>query len=250
MSAMQEESPLAFALAVVFSVGACSAAEPSGRLLTVVGTWKCDPGALEVRAGMVVNPGDVFWLVSKAGRAKAEFILYNGETLSCEGARRCEIPNVAPPKQSLWARLKAQRELPAVAFAITRGDDPEEAVLGYRDGSLDLAAAFQHLAAARYRIRMRNLRKVWEPVEFAFDWTPRAPRPAVVAITPGLYEMEVTTPEDAILGPAAVLIAGLASDAESRRAFEQAMATFDRAQPPLSAVARREFALSVLDALP
>lgn len=236
------------ALAVSWCAGA--EPEPAGRLLNVSGTWKREPGPERVRPGMLVYSGDALWLLSAQGPAVAEFILFDGRTLRCGRNGRCEIPRVVPPPKSLWERLAARRDAPQVAFTIARGETINESVLAYRGGSLDLAPAIRSLDKARYRIVLRNLRESAAPVEFPFEWQPRSPTPANVTITPGLYEMTVITPEEGMLGPSAVLIANAASYAESSQKFDQALASVERAQPPLSDLARRQFALAILDALP
>ncbi len=233
------------ALAAPWSLGAA----PAGRVLNLRGTWVRETLPREIRPGMLVQQGDLLWAVSARKQAVAEFILYNGQTFRCEADQRCEIPSASPPPKSLWERMTARPETPRLVFTMARGQNISDAVCLYAHGSLDLAAALVGLDRAVYRISLRNLTGPSSPIEFAYDWQPRSAQPVSVSLTPGLYELNVVTPEEAVLGPAAVRIVEAGGYKEARRQFEDALANATRAQTPLSELARRQFALAVLDAL-
>jgi hypothetical protein len=236
---------------LALSFGAFAADEPAGRLLSFHGTWISPRGA--PRGGQLVYAGEIWRPDPSAPRGNtAEFILYSGRTLRCDDSTRdCSIPSALPEDKGFWSRLTANREgLPPVAYALARGDTVLDAVLDYRNGELDLTGALKELDAARYRIVLRNLRGSAPPIEIGFEWQPRSPKPVAVMLTPGLYELTAVTPEEASLGPAAVLITGHAAFEERSRELEEARKFIDTAQPAVSALARRQFLLTVLDSAP
>jgi hypothetical protein len=232
---------------LALSLAAFAADEPAGRLLSFKGSWKSPRG--QARKGQLVYAGEVW----RAGAESdtAEFILYSGQTKRCVWAGDCVIPSALPEEKGFWRRLFANREgLPSVAYALARGDTVLDAVLVYRNGELDLAGALKDLDAAHYRIVLRNLHGSMPPIEIGFDWNPRSRAPLAVAMTPGLYELTAVTPEEAPLGPAAVLITSPATFADRSRELEEARKFIDTAEPAVSALARRQFLLMVLDSAP
>lgn len=233
------------------SVAVFAADEPAGRLLSFRGTWISPRKA--VRAGAVVYADEVWRPAPSAPRGNViEVILYSGRTLRCDDSTGdCVIPSSAPPKSTLWGRLFAKSEAPpSVSFALSRGDTVLDAVLAYGNGQLDLAGALHELEAAHYRIILRNLRRSGPPVELSVDWQPRSPKPVAALIRPGLYELTAVTPEEAHLGPAAVLIATPQTFADRSLELEEARRFIETAQPAVSALARRQFFLTVLDSAP
>jgi hypothetical protein len=241
-------------LILALSVTAFAADEPAGRLLSFRGKWISPRNAL--RNGAVVYAGEIWRPDPAAPRGKQgnaiEVILYNGKTLRCDDStKECVIPSALPPKSTWWSRFSARRDAPpSVDFAISRGDTVLDAVLAYAGGQLDLTGALRELEAARYRIILRNLRLSEPPVEFSVDWQPRSPQPVVTPIKPGLYELTAVTPEEARLGPAAVLITSPQAFADRSRELEEARRFLENAQPAVSALGRRQFLLSVLDSAP
>jgi hypothetical protein len=232
---------------LALSFAAFAADEPAGRLLSFKGTWNSSRG--QARAGQLVYAGEIWRATGSSDMA--EFILYSGQTKRCVWSGDCIIPSALPAEKGFWRRLTASREsLPSVAYALARGDTVVDAVLAYSNGQLDLVGALKDLDAAHYRIVLRNLRRSAPPVEIGIEWQPRSPAPVAVAITPGLYELTAVTPEDASLGPAAVLITGPAAFDERSRELKAARSFIDTAQPAVSALARRQFLLTVLDSAP
>ena len=227
-------------------------APAAGRLLNTTGTWvrdnPADPG---IRPGIIVYAGERFRLTSGTDASFAEFMLYSGRVKKCVKNSDCIIPDETPRFRSLWRRLIAKLEPPPlVAFAMARGSTLTDAVLPVQNGQLDLRAALESLDGARYRIVLQNLRRDEPPVEFEYEWQPRDPRPAAVAVGPGLFQLTVITPERAELGPAVVYIADAAAYPDARQSLQDAQSVIAAAAPPLSEMARRQLLLAVLHSQP
>lgn len=241
---------VAFLIAATVLTATAQQAAPAGRLLRVDGVWTRDNASRSaVKTGMVVFAGERFQ--SSTPNGIAEFVLYSGRAFPCRARADCEIPNEAPAPQSWWRLLVAKiDEPPAVAFTLARGTTPNDAVLLYESGRLDLAPAFESMDAARYTVRLQNLGRDDAPLEFVVEWNPRAPQPASVAVAPGLFQLIAVTPERAELGPVVVRIAGPGAYPTSRRNLRDALTAAGLFTPPLSGMARRQFLLAVLDSQP
>jgi hypothetical protein len=249
---MRLVSLLLAATAVTAGVGAGRAdqAAPAGRLLRLDGVWTRDNATRSaVKTGIIVFAGERFQ--SSTPNGVAEFVLYSGRAFPCRARADCQIPNEAPAPQSWWRLLLAKAdEPPAVAFTLARGTTPNDAVLLHENGRLDLAPAFESLDAARYTVRLQNLRRDDPPLELVVEWNPRAPQPVSATIGPGLFQLVAVTPERAELGPVVVRIAGTGAYSESRQNLQDALAATRSFNPPLSGMARRQFLLAVLDSQP
>jgi hypothetical protein len=153
---------------------------------------------------------------------------YRCDTPSCTFT----IPGFRPAEDSILTRLSHAFEELAThrdtmpVSAISRGREQlRQAVLEWKGGRLDLTDAVRSIDTGLYVVSLRPIETAaQERIRGSLHWDPPAATfatfPAVV--TPGIYQLTMSSSEGDSIGAVAVLITSAAEYADRRKAFAAA----------------------------
>jgi len=204
---------------------------PAGRIIDITpGDWKrkADPANL-LRRGEMVYAGDT--LVRPRGHSIDDLylsvVLLNGRTIGCGSSAKnpCSqdvliAPTLDMPAPGFNERVSRVVSAvidafsgppPPVIYAMARGSsEPNEAVLRFADGKLDLSYAMQNVSPGHYLVELTRLGTTGAlapPLRVDFAWKPPSSPPAHLTLTPAVYRLQLLSPDEDVVGSSvAVLI--------------------------------------------
>lgn len=177
-----------------------------GFVLEMRGKWLLEGAKpVSILIGQAVPSSGKIRPADLSGLPKITVVLLDGKTIArdCSVKEQCsgpiDLPAALQPESSVWSRLVTAvssvfkhdpaRYQPMIARS-TQG--LSDCVLELRNGSADLAPAFDKMKASTYEVVFRSLETASESNRVTYSWNPAAPAAASLpGIKPGLYRMSL-----------------------------------------------------------
>ncbi|HWA99768.1 MAG TPA: hypothetical protein VG713_14795 [Pirellulales bacterium] len=175
-------------------VARSSAADASvGFVLDIGGTWTLDGSKLaggdQLPAGGEIKPA------SADGKAFVVVCLFTGETQRYVSATTLPQPKSDGRIERVLRGIQGHYHGQLV-HAISRGEDPADAVVQANAAGWDLKPVFGSLRAGKLTVRLTSVDKSGDTAaatrDVSIDWNPADPKPvAIEGLGPGLYRVQL-----------------------------------------------------------